>query len=254
MIPKIIHYCWFGKNPKPPLAEKCIRSWREKCPDYEIIEWNEDNVNIKDCPLYVRQSYKEGRWAFVTDYVRLKVVYEQGGIYLDTDVEVLKPFDSLLEEKSFFGIEGEEFVATGLGFGSEAGTKILADLMNDYEGISLYQEKGVIDVTACPARNTKIFKKYGFEPQNKLQRLDDGVLVLPTEFLCPMNYITKELNITDATFSVHWYSSSWIDKKIKKNEKKRIRKSRFKSKTRKLIISLIGEKNYKKIKELIKRK
>lgn len=104
-IPKVIHYCWFGHDPKPKLAEKCIKSWKKKCPDYKIIEWNEENFDISACPLYVRQAYEAKKWAFVTDYVRLKVVYEHGGIYLDTDVELKKNLDFLLNHKAYFGFE-----------------------------------------------------------------------------------------------------------------------------------------------------
>ena len=118
MIPKIIHYCWFGYGPKPKLAEKCIRSWKKYCPDYQIIEWNENNFDISACPLYVRQAYEARKWAFVTDYVRLKVIYENGGIYMDTDVELKKNLDNLLPYNAYFGFENYWVIATGLGFGA----------------------------------------------------------------------------------------------------------------------------------------
>ena len=108
MIPKIIHYCWFGRNPKPKLAEKCIKSWKKYCPEYEIIEWNEDNYDLSSAPLYVRQAYEAKRWAFVTDYIRLQVIYENGGIYLDTDVELRKSLDPLLVHQAYFGFEDEK--------------------------------------------------------------------------------------------------------------------------------------------------
>ncbi len=119
MIPKTIHYCWFGRNPKPKLAEKCIRSWKRRCPDYEIIEWNEDNYDISSAPLFVRQAYEKKKWGFVPDYIRLDLINRFGGIYLDTDVEVLKRLDCFLENKSFFGLENNKYVALGLGFGAE---------------------------------------------------------------------------------------------------------------------------------------
>lgn len=124
MIPKKIHYCWFGRNPLPELAVRCIESWKKYCPDYEIIEWNEDNYDINKIS-YVKEAYQARKWAFVTDYVRLDVVNQYGGIYLDTDVELLKSLDPLLKYKSFFGMEEGKFIATGLGFGAEKGTKIL---------------------------------------------------------------------------------------------------------------------------------
>ena len=117
-IPKVIHYCWFGGNPKPKLVQKCIHSWKKYCPDYEIIEWNESNFDISSCPLYVRQAYDVKKWAFVSDYARLKIIHTCGGIYLDTDVELIKSLDSLLEYNAFFGFEDGKYVATGLGFGA----------------------------------------------------------------------------------------------------------------------------------------
>ena len=110
MIPKIIHYCWFGGNDKLESVMKCIESWKKYLPDYEIMEWNESNFNIKKANQYVREAYDNKKWAFVTDYVRLIALYENGGIYFDTDVEVFKSFDSLLSEKAFFGFESTIYV------------------------------------------------------------------------------------------------------------------------------------------------
>ena len=104
-IPKIIHYCWFGGGPKPKLAQKCIASWKKYCPDFEILEWNEGNFDVSTAPLYVRQAYEAGRWAFVTDYVRLKALTELGGVYMDTDVEVVKPLEPFLQQEAFAGFE-----------------------------------------------------------------------------------------------------------------------------------------------------
>ena len=148
-IPKIIHYCWFGGKPKPELAEKCIKSWKKHCPDYEIREWNEDNYDLAAAPLYVRQAYEAKKWAFVTDYVRLQVVYECGGIYLDTDVELKKNLDSLLGYSAYFGFEDGKWIATGLGFGAEQGTPILQELMDDYRDIPFLLEDGSEDAGYC---------------------------------------------------------------------------------------------------------
>ncbi len=120
MIPKKIHYCWFGGNSLSSEVRECIASWRRFCPDYEIIEWNEKNFDV-DCIRYTADAYRDRRWAYVTDYARLKIVYEQGGIYLDTDVELLRPLDPLLENKVYFGMQRAGEVATGLGFGAGGG-------------------------------------------------------------------------------------------------------------------------------------
>ena len=118
-IPKVLHYCWFGGAPKPKNIQNCIRSWKKYCPDYEIIEWNEQNFDVSQS-LYTRQAYDARRWAFVADYARLKILYEQGGIYMDTDVELLRSLDDLLVYPAFFGFQHNNEVATGLGFGAEA--------------------------------------------------------------------------------------------------------------------------------------
>ena len=126
-IPKVIHYCWFGDKELPKLAKKCIKSWNKYCPDYKIVCWTEDNFDVT-CNRYVHEAYKAKKWAFVSDYVRLKVVYDNGGIYLDTDVELIKPIDDLIENSGFMGFDEKGIIATGLGFGAEAGNKIIYEL------------------------------------------------------------------------------------------------------------------------------
>ena len=130
MIPKIVHYCWFGRGEKPKLAEKCIKSWHRYCPDYKFIEWNEDNYDIALAPVFVQDAVKAKKWAFAVDYIRYQVIYEHGGIYFDTDVEVLKNFDSFRRNKAFFFFLFNKYIASGLGFGAEKGTPILQELMN----------------------------------------------------------------------------------------------------------------------------
>ena len=160
-IPRTIHYCWFGRNPLPKLAQKCIKSWKKYCPDYEIIQWNEDNYDLSAAPLYVRQAYEAKKWAFVTDYVRLQVVYEHGGIYLDTDVELIKKLDPLLQYDAYFGFEDGKHIATGLGFGAVKGAPILRELMEDYHDIPFILPDGGYDTKTCPVRNTEVFLRHG---------------------------------------------------------------------------------------------
>lgn len=208
-IPKIIHYCWFGRNPKPELAEKCISSWRKFCPNYEIIEWNEENFDVAACPIYVQQAYEAKKWAFVTDYVRLKVVYDYGGIYLDTDVELKKGLDLLLPYSAYFGFEDDGRIATGLGFGAETGTAILAELMHDYEEIPFILKDGSLDLLPCPQRNTEVFLRHGLKQDNSWQVLDAGIQILPSEYLCPVSYKDGRMKLTKKTISIHWFSASW---------------------------------------------
>ena len=127
MIPKKIHYCWFGRGEKPKLARRCIASWKKFCPDYEIIEWNEDNFDI-NTNAYMQMCYEQKRYAFLTDYLRLLIIQEHGGVYFDTDVEVVKPLDDLLDSGAFFGFETDQYVNTGEGFGAEAGHPVVRQM------------------------------------------------------------------------------------------------------------------------------
>lgn len=211
-LPKIIHYCWFGKSPLPKLAKKCIQSWKKYCPDYQIIEWNEDNFDVC-CNKYVEDAYKNGKWAFVTDYVRLKAVYEYGGFYFDTDVEIIRPADEFLAElgdvQGFMGFEDDKFVATGLGFGAVKHHPLVKDLLDRYEEIPFVKPDGTLDLTSCPVRQTKFLLEAGLERKNEIQIIN-GMCILPSEYLCPKNYYSGKTKITKNTFSVHHYASSWI--------------------------------------------
>ena len=208
MIPKIIHYCWFGGSPLPDLAKKCIASWKKYCPDYEIKEWNESNFDLKGCD-FVREAYEAKKWAFVSDFARLKIVYEEGGIYLDTDVEMLKTFDALLDDKCFLGEETTGFVATGLGFGAEKHNPIIQELLEMYIGKHFKLGDGSYDILPCPRKNTEPLYRHGYKfSGTKIWSMED-IVVYPPEFFCPLNYETGELCITDKTFSVHLYNASW---------------------------------------------
>lgn len=211
MIPKIIHYCWFGRNPKPKLFNKCYKSWKKYCPDYEIIEWNEDNFDLSKCPLYVRQAYDAKKWAFVTDYVRLKVVYDCGGIYLDADVEVVKNFDDLLDNDAFFGFEDNYCVATGLGFGAKKNNEVVKLMLKDYEDIHFTMTDGTLDKTPCPIRNTDSIKH--LLPQqfdvDTIVKIPNAI-IYPPEYFCPLSSDCTKMNKTKNTYSIHWYTASWL--------------------------------------------
>ena len=260
MIPKTIHYCWFGHNPKPKLALKCIKSWKMRCPDYEIIEWNEDNFDISSCPLYVRQAYEAKKWAFVTDYVRLKVVFDHGGIYMDTDVELKKPLDALLGYQGYFGFEDGVHIATGLGFGAVKGLPILQEIMDDYEDIPFIREDGSFDTETCPCRNTKVIVRHGLKLDNSKQVLDDDILILPSECLCPVSYFDGSKNITENTISVHWFHASWQSDELRRKHEEAI--ERRKTEQRKdyvihipnrVVRTILGAERYEKLKSILKR-
>lgn len=238
MIPRKLHYCWFGRNPLSPLAKKCIKSWEKYCKGYEIIEWNEDNFDLSVMPLYVRQAYEAKKWAFVTDYVRLKVVYDHGGIYMDTDVEVLRSLDDLLQFDAFFGFEFGNCIATGLGFGAVAGMPILGEMMCDYCEIPFVKEDESIDLTSCPVRNTEVFLRHGLRKENVNQTLERNIRIFSTEYFCPKDYFLGTTIITPNTYSIHHYDGSWMD-----SDRKRMRKERIKQRNQ--------EKRKKQIKRLI---
>lgn len=215
MIQKKIHYCWFGGNPLSPLAEKCIASWRKFCPDYEIIQWNEENYDINK-NQYMKEAYVAKKWGFVPDYARLDIIYEYGGIYLDTDVEIIRPIDDLLQLKAFCGIEDESNkVALGLGFGAEKNSPIIKFLRDDYENRTFVSADGELNLLAAPAINTKRLSEIGycFEKNKMLKAEHEGdcLTIFPYDYFCPKDYITGELKITENTYTIHHYDGSWTD-------------------------------------------
>ena len=213
-IPKVIHYCWFGRGELPRLAEKCIQSWKKYCPDYEIVCWNEDNFDINQ-NKYAREAYEAGKWAFVSDYVRLKVMYDEGGIYLDTDVELIKPLDPLIEENGYMGFDDRGIISTGLGFACEKGNDLVAALLADYDNISFVLPDGTYDITPCPDRNAKVFERLGMDISNHNQ-LFMGIRMLPEDYLCPMKYYTGKKMITPNTYSIHYFCASWTSSTTKR--------------------------------------
>ncbi len=208
-IPRIIHYCWFGGNPKPELALKCIESWRKNCPDYKIIEWNENNfdINYND---YVREAYESKKWAFVTDVVRLYALTQYGGVYMDTDVEVLRPLDSLLEYQAVSGFETDIDIPTGL-MACEKGYEMFVELLSEYDHIHFIMEDGSLDLTTNVVKITNTCEKYGFDRgKPNTQQEIRGFVLLPKEYLCPKDYKTGELNLTENTLTIHWFAGSWM--------------------------------------------
>lgn len=206
MIPKTIHYCWFGRGEKPKLAQKCIASWKKFCPDYEIIEWNEDNFDI-NMNGYTRMCYEQKKYAFLSDYVRLLVVAEYGGIYFDTDVEVVRSIDALLRHPAFFGFEDTQHINTGVGFGAEAGNVVVRSMLEEYEPL-LTGGQGTI---GCPILNTRALVKRGLVLNGEIQDLGDAV-VYPDDYFNPYDDPTGRLKRTEHTYTIHWFAKSWMSK------------------------------------------
>lgn len=210
MIPKKIHYCWFGKGEKPKLAKKCIASWKKYCPDYEIIEWNEDNFNV-NVNGYTKMCYENKKWAFLSDFVRLWVVYQCGGIYFDTDVELLRNPDFLLHNQAFFGFEtdGKEqnngSTNSGLAFGSVASGLALKTMIDEYASLL----DGMHGVEMCPKLNTVALIRLGLKPNGEYQELKCAT-IYPKEYFNPYESTTGRLNKTKNTVSIHWYMGSCL--------------------------------------------
>ena len=211
MIPKKIHYCWFGGNPLPELAQKCIASWRKFCPYYEIIEWNETNFDINCCD-YAREAYDAKKWAFVSDYARFKILYEHGGLYFDTDVELIKSIDDIVAKGNFMGRESERdlSVAPGLGLGTVPYLNVYKVLLELYQAVHFINADGSQNLTTIVDYTTETFVKAGLKKTNTVQYINE-VYIYPKDYFCPIDHDTNELSITDNTRSIHHYTASWCD-------------------------------------------
>ena len=216
-IPKIIHYCWVGGNPKPQSVLYCIESWKRCCPDYEIREWNETNYDFTKNE-YMRQAYEAKKWGFVPDYARLDIVYEHGGIYLDTDVEIVRSFDHLLEHECFFGFEdtgdGEYYVNCGHGFGAAPHHEAVKNARDLYDRLNFTNGDGSLNLLASPYYTTQSLRQLGLVQENRDQALP-GVQICASDVLCPKNFRTGKLHQTSRTVSIHHFTASWVDEKIK---------------------------------------
>lgn len=209
-IPKIIHYCWFGHGEIPGQNKMWMDSWKKYCPDYKIIEWNESNYDVMK-NAYMLEAYKQKKWGYVSDYARLDVVFEFGGIYLDTDVELIKPLDELLYQNAFVGVEATHLINLGLGFGAVKGCNILKRLIKIYD----YVDFDVNNMIAIPKVMRPLFKQMGFIENGEYQQIDGGLTVYPEKVLSGKNNYTGLIMPTENTFAIHHYDGSWnsADKK-----------------------------------------
>lgn len=221
MIPKIIHYCWFGKGPKPELAIKCIDSWRKYLPEYELKEWNESNFDINMFP-YTKEAYENRKFAFVTDVVRLYALYTEGGIYMDTDVEVIKPLDCFLHHEAFSGFENKKDVPTGIMASVKKG-KWVKDNLDYYIGKHFVNPDGTLNLTTNVKTITDLMIPYGLKRNNTYQEFKDYITFYPNDYFCPINVVTSKLELTKNTVTIHHFTGSWMDRdkswknKIKKH-------------------------------------
>lgn len=237
MIPKIIHFCWFGGNPLPPLALECIASWRKYLPEYEILQWSEgpldENENLKADRImtfdvnsipYTAEAYKQRKYAFVSDYCRFVAMYEYGGIYFDTDVEVIKPMDDIIAKGNFMGFEvdpdGENTpgkyaprycfaVNPGLGFGFEKNHPFIKEMIDLYHTLKFEQiPDNIAWYKTIVAYTTEILCSMGLKNEKGIQKVE-GITIYPREYFAPINVINGRLRITKNTYTIHRYMGSW---------------------------------------------
>lgn len=225
MIPKVINYCWFGGNPLPKSAKKCIASWKKYFPGYEIKEWNESNFDW-NCCAYVKEAYEAKKWAFVSDYARFWIMYHYGGIYFDTDVEVIKSFDDILSKGGFMGqeagassgvnptrneadsVESAVVANPGLGIAVAPGLRLYREILDFYDKHH-FIKNGVMDTTTICVYTTNILKKYGYDETSENIQNVGGITIYPPDYFCPQNFFTGEMLITGNTHSIHHYAASW---------------------------------------------
>ncbi|BDZ31311.1 glycosyltransferase [Lactiplantibacillus sp. WILCCON 0030] len=243
MIPKIIHYCWFGQQPLPPKVLKCLASWQKFCPEYELKRWDETNIDVNQNP-FLKTAYDSGKYAFVSDFVRLDVIYRYGGVYLDTDVELLKPLDLLKHYQAFFGMEAAGRVNTGLGFGAEPQSRLIYELRKSY---LVKNDNGSKGFETCVERNLPVFRTWGLLMSDETQCLAEGqVIVYATEYLDPKSLESGKVQLTSKTIAIHhydasWKSQAWLAKRV----------TRLKIKAHRQINQLFGEGTYEALKRRI---
>lgn len=209
-IPKTIHYIWFGKKEKSKLIKKCIESWKKYLPDYEIIEWNEENYDINKSQ-YIKEAYEAKKYAFAADYARFDIIYNYGGVYFDTDVELLKPIpEEYLKYNGFAGMEGNNKVNPGLVLVAKQKNILIQEILDKYNEMSYLENtnKTVVDIT------TEILRKHGFEENGKKQQIENFV-IFPSEYFCAYDFDIKEFEITSNTISIHHYTFTWGSKRNK---------------------------------------
>ena len=232
MIPKIIHYCWFGGKPLPKSAEKCMASWKKYLPDYEIKRWDESNFDVNAIP-YTREAYAACKYAFVSDYARFWILYHYGGVYFDTDVEVIRPIDDIINRGGFLGVEsnrnGIYTVNPGLGFAATQGSAVIGEMVNLYSTFHFTNTDGASDLKNIVEITTDYLSSKGLQNTDEIQDCC-GFTIYPKDYFCPIDYETRELKITENTRTIHHYAESWVPRSTRfKNALSRLFGKRFMS-------------------------
>lgn len=220
-IPKVIHYCWFGGKPLPKMAKKCIKSWKKYLPDYEIKQWDESNFDVNIIP-YTAEAYKAGKYAFVSDYARYWILNQYGGIYFDTDVEVIKPLDDIISRGSFMGCQNKYnpektalslAVAPGLGLACYPHHPFYGEMVDLYNKLHFIKEDGSLHLKTIVHYTTEQLVKHGLINTPDIQTVDD-ITIYPWDYFCPMRP-TLEMELTSNSRTIHLFSASWETKSVK---------------------------------------
>ena len=208
-IPKKIHYCWFGGKKIPEHLQKYMDSWRKYCPDYEIIRWDESNYDVSK-NRYMREAYECRKWGFVPDYARLDIIYNEGGIYLDTDVELLAPLEGLLYDEMYCGFVCYGLVGLGLGFGAVAGNMLIKEMRDYYDNMSFYCADGSENLSACNIYQHPVLRKYGFKIETNEYQKIGNMVIYPSEVFAPTGAGGIFENRSEKTISMHHEEISWL--------------------------------------------
>ncbi|WP_028611942.1 glycosyltransferase [Paenibacillus harenae] len=237
-IPRILHYCWFGRGEKSRKMIKCMNSWKMRIGDYQWIEWNEDNFDLS-ANRYVKEAYEAKKYAFVSDYVRLHALYHYGGVYLDTDVEVIKPLDPFLKHEAFSGFEDETYLQSGT-MGAAKGHPWMKELLENYDSRSFRRGEGDYDLTTNTTVITELCGKHGLKLNGEYQVLSNGVTFYPRTYFSPYDYINGGNYINEDSYTIHHFAKSWLPasvrlKSVIKRYASRIVGPRMISKMRKLL-------------------
>lgn len=237
MIPKIIHYCWFGRGKYPALINKCIESWQKHLPEFEIVFWNEDNFDFDQYP-FARQALENKKYAFVSDVCRLSVLKQFGGVYLDTDVEILENLDNFLHHEAFSGFEDNNSVPTGIMASIKDGEWV-SDMLEYYENRDFIKSDGEMDMTTNVSIITDMMKIKGLILNNSFQIIPNYIAFYPSDVFCPKSHLDGKVRMTDSTVAIHHFAGSWLSKSEKRNKK-----------IKGFLRNIIGNKNFEKMKSL----
>lgn len=213
LIPKKIHYMWLGKKPLPVNLQKCIDSWKKYCPDYEIVRWDEDNYDIEKHE-YMRDAYRAGAYGFVPDYARLDILYHHGGIYMDTDVEVIKSLDPLLYQEAFCGVEKWQVINFGGCSGAVKGNPMIGEFLEERESIGFYHPDGSQNKTTCGFYDTNVAIRQGYRLDGTTQNVR-GMNIYASDYFQPYDYMSGRTDVTEHTCSIHWFNGGWLDEKMR---------------------------------------